>query len=104
MEGMDVVAIGSMSIHEREVALGKMFEQLMAMPESKQITAFETLIGEMAKKATHEQYRNLCLTNLKLAAGLPDSALKRFLMMRMQSAVRWAPHLAERTMQLLQKA
>ncbi|AUW94458.1 MAG: dehydrogenase [Sulfobacillus thermosulfidooxidans] len=104
MDEIDVIAIGSMPAHEREVAMGKMFEKLMEMPESEQMSAFEALIGQMAEKGTDEQYRNLCLTNLKLAAGLPDSALKPFLMMRMKAASHLSPPLAQRDMKMLQEA
>lgn len=103
MEELDVLAVGSMAAPEREATMGKVFEQVMAMPEHEQIAVFKDLIGKMAK-ATDSQYLNLCSTNLKLAANLPDTALKPFLAMRMKSAAELPKNLAERDMKLLQEA
>lgn len=104
MEELDVLAVGSMAAPEREATMGKVFEQVMAMPEHEQIAVFKDLIGTMAEKATDTQYLNLCSTNLKLAANLPDTVLKPFLAMRMKSAAELPKNLAERDMKLLQEA
>ncbi len=102
MDGFDVLAVASMSEGDREKAMGQVFEQLMPLSEEQQVSKFHELIGEMAEKASDEQYANLCSTNLKLASALPAPDLKKFLAVRMKAAARLPKNLSERDMKLLQ--
>jgi hypothetical protein len=104
MDGIDIVAIGSMEAPERAAAMSKIFEQFMSMSEPEQISAFKTIIGGMAEKATDSQYRNLCLTNLQIAAGLPVTVLKSFLATRMKASSELPKNLSERDIKLMQEA
>ncbi|HBQ93913.1 MAG: dehydrogenase [Firmicutes bacterium] len=101
MAEMNVLAIASLDAVEREAKMGELFQQLLPLPESEQLSALQALIREMGEKATDDQYRNLCFTNLKLAANLPDEALKNFLRVRLEAGRTLPPQLAERDQKLM---
>ena len=102
MAEMNAVAIASMAPAEREAKMGELFQQLLPLPQSEQLSTLQALIKQMAENATDEQYQNLCFTNLKLAAGLPDEALKKFLVVRLEAGKTLHQGLAERDQKLMQ--
>ncbi len=104
MPEMNVLAVASMAPDEREAKMGELFQQLLPLPEPDQLSALQALIKEMAEKATDEQYKNLCFTNLKLAAGLPDEILKKFLVVRLEAGRTLPQPLAERDHMLMQES
>jgi hypothetical protein len=84
--------------------MGQMFQQLLPLSAEQQKEALGDLLRQMGEKASDQQYLDLCATNLKLAAMLPDATLKQFLAVRMQAVSELPPALAERDRTLLRQA
>ncbi|RIV21956.1 dehydrogenase [Alicyclobacillaceae bacterium I2511] len=104
MEFPDMIGLAQLSDEQRQQQLSTLFQQLMPLPASEQVSLMKALIQQMAEKATDVQYLNVCKTNLQIAAQLPDSDLKGFLAIRAQAASQLTPNLADRDKKLLQEA
>ena len=101
MESIDILRVADLPDDAREVAMGKLFEELLLLSEQSQSEVLRPLIQEMAEKAPDAQYHNLCLTNLKLAANLPDDRLSTFLGVRLGAGHALPSNLAERDKKLI---
>ncbi|MCL4352781.1 MAG: dehydrogenase [Firmicutes bacterium] len=103
-QSIDVLTIAALPEEDREATMGQMFQQLLPLNVEQQKNALGDLLRQMGEKASDQQYLDLCATNLKLAAMLPDKTLHQFLAVRMQAAAELPSELAERDGTLLRQA
>ncbi len=95
--------IAKMDEEKRKEEMSKVFEKLFKDKEEKQIKTLKEMVTDM-KKATDDEYLNLCLTNMGIAATLPEDQLKGFITVRMKANSELPDELKTRDMKMLNEA
>ncbi len=82
MSKIDIVGISRMTPAHRHVQMKQLFETVMHEPDAEQINVLRGLVEMMAEKASHDEFINLCFTNLDLLAERSDIEVRHFLELR----------------------
>lgn len=104
MKKINIIAIAQLPPAERHIEMGQIFKALEPLPDWEQAEAIKSLIEEMADKANHDEYINLCFTNFNLQEDRSDSDVKHFLQIRAQAAAGLPPKQQKRDHAIMNEA